>query len=261
MVQLEDISIQEYVQLHTLVSYSLEDCNVKEYQKVLLQDGFLIIELQYPDRDAIFLQQMIEKLGIMNPHNDDLSSFLWDVTCSGDNNTSKSQNSIEKARSQTSNEFNLHTDCSFEDPPPRFMGLYVVEEDCFGGGYSLILHIDSLLSRLSEETISTLKNTKFRFKVPKEFFKGVQYIEAPIIQPNGTFRYRDECVDISEHTNQQQTALQELEALLRDPSLRKSFFMKKGTIWILDNGKFFHGRTEILDKRRHLKRIRFNLNP
>ena len=43
------------------------------------------------------------------------------------------------ARSLTDQAFALHTDCSFEDPPPRYFALLAVRADREGGGRSLFL--------------------------------------------------------------------------------------------------------------------------
>jgi len=48
------------------------------------------------------------------------------------------------ARSKTLEEFEPHTDASFEKFPPRFVSLYIVQEDECGGGIFSILKLNEI---------------------------------------------------------------------------------------------------------------------
>lgn len=59
----------------------------------------------------------------------------------------------------------------------------------------------------------------------------------------------------------QLSALAELDHLLNSPSLVLTTLLPVGSVLLLDNTRWFHGRSAILDKQRWLKRIRFNASP
>jgi hypothetical protein len=76
------------------------------------------------------------------------------------------------ARSHTADEFPLHTDCSFEEPPPRYITLFVMREDENQGGYSTFVDTQLLMKYLSRKALATLHSSIFTVRVPPEFFKG-----------------------------------------------------------------------------------------
>jgi alpha-ketoglutarate-dependent taurine dioxygenase len=45
--------------------------------------------------------------------------------------------------------FEWHTDCSYEEQPPRFFTLQVLQPDRYGGGTLSVLNVDRLLTLLS----------------------------------------------------------------------------------------------------------------
>ena len=59
-------------------------------------------------------------------------------------------------------------------------------------------------------------------------------------------------------TPPQLAALAELDRLLASPSLVLTTLLPTGSLLLLDNTRWFHGRSAILDKQRWLKRVRFN---
>ncbi len=63
---------------------------------------------------------------------------------------------------------------------------------------------------------------------------------------------REEC------TAAQLAALDELDGLLNNPHIILTSRLRSGSMLILDNYRFFHGRTAIYDSNRWLKRIRFH---
>jgi uncharacterized protein with von Willebrand factor type A (vWA) domain len=53
-------------------------------------------------------------------------------------------------------------------------------------------------------------------------------------------------------------AIAELDTLLASPALTLTTLLPTGSLLLLDNSRWFHARTAVLDSHRHLKRIRFN---
>jgi hypothetical protein len=239
---------------HTFRIESYEHLNSEVLNRaryMLESSGVVFLELGYEDTEGKSLEKTVFELGVPHEHNAKENSYMWDVKPIGG-----------IARSHTLNEFNLHTDCSFEEPPPRYFGLYVIHEDKLGGGDSMLLHVDTVLSRLSVRSKDILKNTSFKMKVPIEFRKNNEFFSGPIIFPSpldqtDIVRYRDEVIVKEDLTALQLEALKEFETVLRDPSIVQKFFLKTGSLILVDNGKYFHGRDEIKDPKRHLKRIRF----
>lgn len=165
-------------------------------------------------------------------------------------------------RSHTSDEFGMHTDCSFEDPPPRFVALYVVQEDTFGGGYTTLIDTDALNRYLSRKSLLVFKNRDFTVTVPPEFFKGVKHITLKLITAKEKlWSYRSDIVRRDLCDEEQRNALDELDGLLSNPSLILTTMLPTGAMLLLDNMRWFHGRSSIMDSRRWLKRVRFQPSP
>ena len=62
-------------------------------------------------------------------------------------------------------------------------------------------------------------------------------------------------------SSEQLSALAELDRLLNSHSLVLTTLLPTGSLLLLDNTRWFHGRSAIFDKKRWLKRIRFNNSP
>lgn len=134
------------------------------------------------------------------------------------------------------------------------MALFVLEEDQFGGGQLEIIALQDILANLSVKTKEILYERKFRMEIPKEFRKSstMDHINASILFEKEKIRYRS---DIVSEENREE--LNELNAVLNQvPKYRPE--LKKYSMIILNNHKYLHGRTKILDHRRYLLRIRFN---
>lgn len=63
-----------------------------------------------------FLIMLGNSIGVIRLHNTDPNSYVWDIKPNKTNNTSYKFDVV--CRSHTLNEFEMHTDCSFESPPP-----------------------------------------------------------------------------------------------------------------------------------------------
>lgn len=181
-----------------------------------------------------FLDSLVGGWGSLQGH-DASGQLVWDVRVDPGG----------QARSQGMDEFSLHTDASFEDPPPRYVGLLVIRRDALGGGQSQWVSTSEVLARVSEECRASLRQAR-SLRVPAEFCKGVSHVWGPLLCGADLMRYRREVVDsdVSEFS----LALQ---------GARESADLAEGTLLLLDNWRFLHGRTTILDPLRHLLRVRF----
>lgn len=223
--------------------------------KLLRENGKVLIQLakqtsQTEGKETF--QKLIKALG--NPHNHDrLGTTVWDVKYQPDYDTH------ELARSLTMSEFPMHTDGSFEDPAPDSIGLYIVREDRFGAGVTTLVDSRDFIKRLSTGALNCLTNTKFPMRVPAEFNKGTNQVSLSIVTGDSNFRFREELIIRELCTAAQIEAIDELNSYLQDESLLSSLFLPTNSIMLLDNGRYFHGRTQVKDPERHLLRVRFNV--
>ena len=95
----------------------------------------LKLSLGFADEDSDYLKQLLVSLHKNHGHQLPIAhsatrGWFWDVRPSKTN----FQAGNHQARSETMNEFPWHTDCSYEDPPPRYFALQVLQHDRYGGG-------------------------------------------------------------------------------------------------------------------------------
>ncbi len=181
------------------------------------------------------------------------------------------------ARSHTMDEFEWHTDCSFEAVPPRYMGLQVIHEDRCGGGFFRIMALDDLCDFIGEENMKVLESDEFEIVVPPEFRKddGKVSVIGAVITPavfDGTRHYsprHHRCLrfraDITRGlTPRAEAALAKLCEGIKTADERNCLWrlgqseMQPGTILFCDNARYLHSRTAIKDPQRWLKRIRMH---
>ena len=232
---------------------SLDDINTESIAQSLKNEGFVIIKLDFVDTNGFALEGIINKIGKPNTH-DQMGRTLWDVKVGGSNGEET------KARSHTLSEFPMHTDSSYEEDVPDYIGLYTVREDKKGGGINLFIDGKEIVNNLPVTHLNHLKKPNFKINVPKEFYKNTPYIVAPIIDNNYQFRYRNEIIDTKSCIPDEISAINFFQKMIDDGKLTKKFFLHRGEILLLDNKRFLHARTDIFDKKRHLKRVRFNLS-
>lgn len=228
--------------------FDIKPCAAGEYDQAMLDnilnalvaEGICLIQTDWAADEANdAMVNLISQFGILNSHND--GGFdVWDVR------PIKVAGSGSE-RSHTAEEFPMHTDCSFEDPPPRYMSLYVVEEDKAGGGLTTLVDTATLWRYLSRRSLATLHTTEFTIRVPREFFKGSETIRGRILSANKLWRYRSDIIVRDHCTSAQIEALDELDACLSNPHLILTTKLPTGALLLLDNSRWFHGRTRIYD--------------
>ncbi|ENH67917.1 L-asparagine oxygenase [Fusarium oxysporum f. sp. cubense race 1] len=175
------------------------------------------------------------------------------------------------ARSETMSEFSWNTDCSYEDPLPRYFALQVLQHDRYGGGTLSAMNVASLIEFLSSETRKALMASEFRMKIPPEFNKDPKksFITGSILalDPHSTIiRYRGDIV--TPLTTRAEQALEELRAVLvrREVQAHSAMHLRssdlpKGSIILMDNRRWMHARNEINDPEPHLRRVRWDARP
>lgn len=203
----------------------------------------------------LFFIGLIEKLGGQClKHNTDTNSIVWHVQ---PNTQSPNGKHNKLARSETFEEFAFHTDCSYEENPPEYIAMLVLETDKLGGGQTEIIRLSDVLEHLPAETIEKLLSEKVQINVPEEFRKQshIDHISETILLDPNRIRYREDILSGKslEHVDQLRLAIN--QAPRYKPNLEKY------TMILLNNQTYLHGRTKVLDQRRHLLRIRFNRLP
>jgi len=95
--------------------------------------------------------------------------------------------------------------------------------------------------------------------VPREFYKGSDTCRGRILSAEKLWRYRSDII-VREHcTHEQLDALAELDACLANPHLILTTRLPEKALFLLDNSRFFHGRTRIFDANRWLKASHLSL--
>lgn len=238
------------------------ETHVDKIKSILTSDGVCFVQLQNIPASlgpGKTMEAIVNAIG-GEPHEHDAEgTCLWHIKDMTDEIPS---GTTVVARSHTSKEFELHTDCSYEDPAPRYIGMQVVEIDRYGGGISRLLCCSSVFSRLPQEAIEILAGSDFNIEVPPEFRKDHNNsVKAPIILDTQQclMRFRQDIVTEDSLGEKQKWAFGLLRNALENNPDEIQFNLPKDSVLLLDNARFLHGRTTIFDKTRHLVRTRFNL--
>ena len=236
--------------------------DVQLYESSLISNGIAIISMNFEDSSSNFMFDLVKQLGIPQSHSSKGNDYLWDIRVVQNNDEIKTN-----ARSHNDSEFLMHTDASFEKNSniPRFFGLHVLKNDEKRGGQSLFIEIDNLLNYLTENEIKLLCNQKLEFRIPNEFIK-----EKTIFSNTGSIlsfdklnsaicRYRRDIINSDRTDDKFKNLLNKFESLvdIKTSKLIKYCQIKSNTIILVDNCRYLHGRTEIKDCNRRLRRIRF----
>lgn len=247
--------------------------HVQTVHQNLLDKGMLKITLGFRDDESRYLQNLILSLSRRHGHGlpiDHSASrgWFWDVRPS----TTTFQSNGHRARSETMRDFPWHTDCSYEDRPPRYFALHVLRPDMRGGGTFSALSVQRVVDRLSGAARAALGRPEYRIEVPPEFVRssdrdhGVgSLLSVDDASGSVTMRYRE---DIMAPMGPAATsAMDELRGLLRSPEVERetlrlrSESMPRGSLLLLDNRRWLHARNEVKDPERHLRRVRWDAIP
>jgi alpha-ketoglutarate-dependent taurine dioxygenase len=232
--------------------------SVSELRAELVLHGWSCVPLEPGDVTGGSMQDIVRQLGTPIAQ-DAAGTMVWQVRQHTRNADPGPQALGLVPRSWTLDEFPFHTDGSFEDPQPAHVALYAVRADRMGGGQTQLKSVAEILSHLSNESRHTLLTSRYRFRVPPEFVKDAADRCLPIVYGDGLMRWRHEQIDTSEATEAQRAALAELVDAVEvvQPICLN---LHDGDLLVVDNGRFLHARTTILDAERHLLRMRFAMS-
>lgn len=239
----------------------------------LRSQGILKVSLGFPDTDSDYLKNLLLGLGTHHGHGPPIthsasSGWFWDVRPS--KNACQSQNN--QARSETMQNFPWHTDCSYENAPPQYFALQVLQPDRCGGGTLSVLKLDHITRFLSSAAHAALLEPEFQIKIPPEFVKQPDklHILGSILgldeQDQTIMRFREDIV--TPISARAASALKELKNALEDPDISsratlhlKATDLPERSIILLDNRRWLHARNHVKDPARHLRRVRWNAIP
>lgn len=171
------------------------------------------------------------------------------------------------------NEFPWHTDCSYEESPPRYFALHVLQHDRFGGGTLSVLNVQRLCELLSPDSRMSLMQQEYDIRIPPEFTKetGKSRILGSLLEAQESIKgckirfRRDLITPLSDRASR---ALQELDMMLQNTEAHKqstlhldSNDLSAGSVLLVDNRRWLHARSNIKDPDRHLRRIRWDAVP
>lgn len=255
------------------VGYATQPNHINHISQSLASFGVVKLRLGFPDKDSKYLTQLLLSLQRHHGHNLPIShsatrGWFWDVRPSKDN----FQAGAHQARSETMNEFPWHTDCSYEEPPPRYFALQVLQHDRYGGGTLSILSVEKLTDLLSPETRTALMASEYQITIPPEFIKdpNKEHIIGNVLDTDDSqstiIRYREDI--LTPLTERAARALEELKSTLQREEVQKHAIvhvhahdLPKGSIILVDNRRWLHARNHIKDPERHLRRVRWDACP
>lgn len=90
---------------------------VDEYEHALFKYGIVLIKPSFPDNKQVFFKALIKHIGIPLSHSAKGNDYMWNIRVKS--RVDGPDNSM--ARSHTNHLFQMHSDASFEDKPPRFV--------------------------------------------------------------------------------------------------------------------------------------------
>ncbi|KAJ5753304.1 hypothetical protein N7520_010221, partial [Penicillium odoratum] len=255
--------------------------HIRQVHEILQSHGFLKINSNFPDESSIYLTQLISSLSASHGHglpitHSSTRGWFWDVRpqptakisspSSSDHQISLPE--IVPARSETAESFPWHTDCSYEECPPQYFALQIIHADACGGGTLSVLELTRLLPLLSATARKYLSRAEYRINVPPEFIKkgNQSFIIGSVLTNTGRgLRFREDI--ITPLTTSAGQALVELKNVLRSPGAishtvsLSSELLPSGSIVLIDNRRWLHGRSTVWDPMRHLRRVRWDAKP
>ncbi|KAI0873049.1 hypothetical protein GGS24DRAFT_491062 [Hypoxylon argillaceum] len=247
--------------------------HVQTVSKQLESTGILKIELAFCDDGSRYLEQLLLSLHKYLHHRLPIShsatrGWFWDIRPSAAN----FQTANYQARSETMEEFAWHTDCSYEDPTPRYFALQVLQPDRYGGGVLSLMNVQRLSERLSSTTRAALMRPEYRITIPPEFYKESEnhYIDGSLLAVDSDgrpiMRFRGDIIQAL--TTEASRALDDLKRELKAAAAEPNFAMQlsaedlpERTIVLVDNRRWLHARSPVTDAARHLRRVRWDAVP
>lgn len=149
-------------------------------------------------------------------------------------------------RSRGTGHLPLHMDFVNAENPPDLMCLLSLRVDPLGGGQTIIAPLDGVEDDLSELDLHTLGQRKFANGFVKDLDNiGGDANPFAVIDLGATWRYRYTAQLLDGAEGLERTALEHLASSIERSSI--NFLLQPGTILVLDQHRFLHGRTELGD--------------
>ena len=238
------------------VGNTIDNVQADKVRSALINEGLALVSLDQAVSDPQEFAKFIgDDLGAeLHQHSSDVGG-VWSIK-------SKKTNAI--ARSHTTDPFLPHTDASFEPMPPRFFALSVIRSDHGIGGLTCFASVEEAVKMLSAEEYDTLLNTSVHWKRPIEFTKhGMETTVAPVLFSKYRARIRGDII-MTDHLSDEDEkrfwdAYNRFYGHLEELCHKSARILPERTIILMDNQKFVHARTSIIDDRRSLLRIRFDI--
>lgn len=256
------------------LSYAQEPGHVRSVSERLRQNGILKVSLGFTDSKSRYLEQLLVSLHQHHGHQLPIAhsatrGWFWDVLPT----TTNFQAANCQARSETMEEFPWHTDCSYENPPPRYFALHVLQPDRYGGGTLSVMNVKRLSELLSPATRMSLARPEYLIRIPPEFAKhpSQQHIVGGLLLADedgqlNMIRFREDL--LTPLSKRASVALDELKQALKDTEVRSHSTLQltpkalpERSIILIDNRRWLHARNHINDPERHLRRVRWDAVP
>lgn len=250
------------------LSYAKQVDHVGQVFSELESTGMLKVRLGFPDDNSEYLQQLLFSLHRYHGHQLPISHSatrggFWDVRPT----KTDFQTRNYQARSETMDDFPWHTDCSYEDMPPRYFALQVLQHDRFGGGTLSVMNAARIGELISPQARSALAAPEYQIAVPPEFIKSPErkHIIGNVLvagnhQLNTRIRFREDI--LTPLTTRASQALQELREAISEEARSavhlRSADLPRGSVILMDNRRWLHARNDIMDPQRHLRRVRWD---
>jgi alpha-ketoglutarate-dependent taurine dioxygenase len=163
----------------------------------------------------------------------------------------KPQPGFQPASYAGTGEFDLHTDLSWFEKPPTYIAMFCVSNEATGGGIPLLADGWRALESLTEADVQYLKTEPVTFPPPSH----IDYppLSGPIVvEQDGklVIRFRYDMLDNPAAPVRRFFETVQAQVMHLDVS--------PGTIYIFDNERMLHGRTELkagLGSNRFFKRM------
>eukprot|EP00178_Gracilaria_changii_P016651 TRINITY_DN47951_c0_g1_i1.p1 TRINITY_DN47951_c0_g1~~TRINITY_DN47951_c0_g1_i1.p1 ORF type:complete len:747 (-),score=121.25 TRINITY_DN47951_c0_g1_i1:57-2297(-) len=251
------------MKVHGIPAQSRSMCSALQFAdcgaivRSLSRDGVALIGVEKNLGDKQELAQFLtEGLGAKCRTHSDVEGEVWDIK-------PVVKWTAQHARSHTTRAFEIHTDASFEKKPPRFVAMSVIHADRRGGGLFSVSNISEAVSKLTQQQIDDLMSIKVRWIVPGEFRKsGEGDTFAPVLLSRDKARFRQDKVT-SDHLGEDEASRfkESFKAFCGavEEGMSDGYLVPEQTVIIIDNQKFAHCRSEVMDMERHLHRVRFDL--
>ena len=147
--------------------------------------------------------------------------------------------------------FHMHTDLSWYENPPPYIGMFCVSMESAGGGKPLLADSWQIIEQMSDDDIEFLSTEKIAFASP-DHIDHEPYPSPIITKQDGkvVLRFRYDLLD------NPPAAVTRLFEAINDNIIYVP--ATAGSLFIFDNLRMLHGRTALLanlDSDRHFKRI------